>query len=129
MDEYWGNGGQIHQQYPTGMSLTLGNIGWWTETIPYAEMLKSNKLVNKVCKESVAEKVIKNGDRICINYNPKECSKVLKRSLVGIFEARIGETPTLSEIRRWAYRLRKQADELNMRWEMDTSCLSLKSPT
>ena len=52
-------------------------------------------------KESEAEKIIKKGDRICISCSPKECGEVLKRSLVGIFEARIGETPTLSEIRRW----------------------------
>lgn len=73
--------------------ITLGNT-------PYAEILESNEWANKECKESAVERVIKKGDRICISCSPKECGEVLKRSLVGIFEARIGETPTLSEIRR-----------------------------
>uniref|UniRef100_A0A0V0HGL0 Putative ovule protein n=1 Tax=Solanum chacoense TaxID=4108 RepID=A0A0V0HGL0_SOLCH len=46
--------------------------------IPYAEMLKSTKWANKGCKESEAEKIIKQGDRICINDSPEECSEVSK---------------------------------------------------
>lgn len=82
--------------------------------IPYAAVLRSIKWANKEPKDAEKGKAIMKGDRIYINDDPKEYNEVLKRSLVGMCESRVGETMTLSEFRRWANRLWKQTDSLDI---------------
>ncbi|KAG5623408.1 hypothetical protein H5410_008626 [Solanum commersonii] len=91
-----------------------GNHRLVSRDIPYATVLRSIKWANKDSKLAEKEKAAIKGDRIFINDDPEEYSEVLKRSLVGAFEPRVGETVTLSEIRGWPNRLWKQTHGLNI---------------
>uniref|UniRef100_M1DTT7 DUF4283 domain-containing protein n=1 Tax=Solanum tuberosum TaxID=4113 RepID=M1DTT7_SOLTU len=91
-----------------------GNHRLVSRDIPYATVLRSIKWANKDSKLAEKEKAALKGDTIFINDDPEEYSEVLKRSLVGAFEPRAGETVTLSEIRGWANRLWKQTHSLNI---------------
>lgn len=94
-------------------SMSLGTHRLVNRDIPYATVLRSIKWANKGSKAAEKEKVYLQGDRIFVKDGPEEHSEVLKRSLVGAFEPRVGET-TLAEVRGWAKRLWKQTHSLNI---------------
>ncbi|KAH0722003.1 hypothetical protein KY289_005047 [Solanum tuberosum] len=94
--------------------VSLGNHRLVNRDIPYATALRSIKWANKGSKVAEKEKAVLQGERIFVKDEPEEHSEVLKRSLVGVFEPRVGETTTLAEIRGWANRLWKQTHSLNI---------------
>lgn len=79
-------------------------------SITYAKMNKSFKWANKDGKDLKVEFTVKNGGIISIKDSLITQNKVLKRSLVGEFNAFV----VLSEVRRWASSLWKQAYDLNI---------------
>jgi len=66
--------------------------------IPYAEMVRSFKWANRDGKDSKVDFTIKNGGVISIKDSLITQNEVLKRSLVGEFNASV----VLSEVIRWA---------------------------
>ncbi|WMV18930.1 hypothetical protein MTR67_012315 [Solanum verrucosum] len=77
-------------------------------------MLRSTKWGNEGRKNTQTVNMVKRGDKICIYEDLNSQSDVLKKSLVGKFMVSKGETPNLTEVRKWANNLWKQTHGLNI---------------
>lgn len=84
------------------------------DKIPYAESLRSGKWINRSGSEVNVEPTLMVEGPIHIDDNISTISEVLKRSLVGFFEVRDENYPTLSEIRRWTSSIWKINHGLNI---------------
>lgn len=84
---------------------------------PYAELARSFKWANRDGKDSNGDVTVENGGVISIKDSLITQNEVLKRSLVGEFNA--------SEVRRWASSLWKQANNLNI-YEMGNGSFLFK---
>jgi len=82
--------------------------------ISYANMLRSTKWGNEGRKNTQTANMAKRGDKICIYEDLNSQSDVLKKSLVGKFMVSKGETPNLTEVRKWENNLWKQIHDLNI---------------
>uniref|UniRef100_M1BB33 DUF4283 domain-containing protein n=1 Tax=Solanum tuberosum TaxID=4113 RepID=M1BB33_SOLTU len=84
------------------------------DKIPYAEALRSGKWINRSDSEVNVEPTLMVEGPIHIDDNISTISEVLKRSLVGFFEVRDENYPTLSEIKRWTSSIWKINHGLNI---------------
>ncbi|KAH0650393.1 hypothetical protein KY284_030305 [Solanum tuberosum] len=84
------------------------------DKIPYVEALRSGKWINRSGSEVNVEPTLMVEGPIHIDDNISTISEVLKRSLVGFFEVRDENCPTLSEIRRWTSSIWKINHGLNI---------------